>query len=186
MKFLYYVSWLPLALIDFLVALTAYPLAPIAVLFARDEHLPRWAWYLETHDEPLYGDSGHIERWFEFAQRHGDFGAYCQRVAWLWRNKAYNYSYWIAGRPMEGPFRMWGNPKVESGNPVNIPGYLFVTTDKAWCLFAFIPYLRIGKRQFYIRIYFGWKMKKLANYPDIHERAMLGNHFSPFRNIVIE
>lgn len=185
MKIFYYLSWIPLAIADFFVSLLAYPLAPVAVLFVKNNHLPDAFWFLETHDEPLLGDKGHIERWQPFVHKWGRFGIYCQRVAWLWRNKAYNFSYHVTGREMQGPCKVRGNPKVESGSPTLVPGYVLITTEKSWCFFAFIPWLKVGKRQFYVRAYLGWKMKKLGNHPLIKERAMIANHINPFRNIKI-
>lgn len=68
------------ALLCWLAMLAAYPLAPVAVAFATsDGTLPRWAWWLETHDNP--GWQGPLSEGYP-ATRWG-------LVRWLWRNKAY-------------------------------------------------------------------------------------------------
>lgn len=73
-------TFIPPALLCWLAMLAAYPLAPVAVAFATsDGALPRWAWWLETHDNP--GWQGPLSEGYP-ATRWG-------LVRWLWRNKAY-------------------------------------------------------------------------------------------------
>lgn len=181
-----YLSWFPLAVIDFLVALTAYPLAPIVALFAKDGRLPKLFWYLETYDNPVEGDGGHIRRWQTFADKYGVFGRYCQRTAWLWRNKAYNYSYHVSGRNISHPVKWYGTPNVERHDTYVVTGWLLLTTPEAWCVYAYIPWLKLFGRQFYWRIYLGWKFKGEAEKPGHTQRGMMALFISPFRNIKVE
>lgn len=186
MRVLWYLSWFPLAIVAVVVGLLAYPLVPIAVLLRKNEKLPWYFWWLETYDNPIYGEPSHIRRWQQFVSAHPLIGPYVQRVAWLWRNKAYNFDYWICGRDYGAPFRLWGNPHTESGYPSAVPGYVFITTPKTWCLFAFLPLLTIGSYRYYLRLYLGWKTKKLGTYPTANEHAMLASHINPFRRIKIK
>ncbi|QIW86187.1 hypothetical protein PKP2_135 [Klebsiella phage P-KP2] len=41
---------------------------------------------METFDNPIDGDGGHIRRWASIRYHLGDFGVYMQRVGWLWRS----------------------------------------------------------------------------------------------------
>lgn len=186
MRVLWYLSWIPLAIVAVVVGLLAYPLVPIAVLFRKKERLPWIFWWLETYDNPIYGEPSHIRRWQTFVAAHPLIGPYVQRVAWLWRNKAYNFDYWICGREFSGPFRLWGNPNVESGSPIVSEGYVFILTPKTWCLFAFLPLVKIGDYRYYLRLYLGWKTKTLGKHPDKEGRAMLASHVNPFRRIKIK
>lgn len=182
----WYLSWLPLAVIGTLGGILAYPLVPIAVLFRKGDHLPWCFRWLETFDNPIYGEPSHYRRWAAFVAKNPSIGEYVQIVAWLWRNKAYNLDYWLCGRQYSGPFKLRGDPFVESGSPVAHPGWVLITTATTWGFFAFIPHLKIGGYQYYFRIYLGWKTKKLGQYPETNERAMLGTHINPFRRIKLE
>lgn len=181
-----YLSWFPLAVIDFLVASTAYPLAPIAALFAKDGRLPKLFWYLETYDNPVEGDGGHVRRWQAFAEKYGAFGRYCQRTAWLWRNKAYNYSYYVSGRDISQPVKWHGIPGADGYVNKVIPGWLVLHTPEAWCIYTYLPWIRLFGRQFYLRIYLGWKFKGEAEKPGETRRGMMVVFVSPFRNRKIE
>lgn len=87
---------------------------------------------METFDNPIDGDGGHIRRWASIRYHLGDFGVYMQRVGWLWRNKAYNFAYHVLGREATSKFNWKGNPKTEGGpNPVN-HGYLLMWNESAW------------------------------------------------------
>src|SRR4051794_38118577 len=53
--------------------------------------LPDWLAWFDTFDDDL--DSG--------ARRDGKERSYWRRVAWLYRNSAYGFSYWVLGIPFD-------------------------------------------------------------------------------------
>lgn len=70
------------AILCLLAQVLAYPLAPLAAAFSTPlGRLPRWAWWLETHDG--LGWSGPLSEGYP-ATRWG-------LTRWLWRNKAYAF-----------------------------------------------------------------------------------------------
>jgi hypothetical protein len=79
--------------LGFVAELLAYPLVPIAVLFAdKDGRLPFIFRWLETFDA-LGWDGGWYEpAVFAVAQKHGKRAAL---IYWLWRNKAYTLRNWM-------------------------------------------------------------------------------------------
>lgn len=167
-----YFSWLPLALADLFVTTLAIFIVPFIVPFAKNEHLPKYFRWLETYDNPITGEPSHWERWKWVRNLLGDnLGLYFQTVGWLWRNKAYNYSYYISGREVYPEYKCYGNLHV--GNNKNATGFNLVLADNAWCLFAFLPFFKIGKFQIYWRIYLGWKIKSRSISKNKSGRAML-------------
>ena len=176
------VVWAALFIPELIFTLLAYPLAPFIVLATSKEgDSPQWCWPWLTYDNPIDGDGGHIRRWagiflaypklfkYEWVQR------YCQRVAWLWRNKAYNVAYYWFGAYVT-PTKYIGRIDVESGHPGR-PGYVFAISEEGyWTLFVWKPFTS----KFALRIYFGWKFKgRLANMQADH--CMQATHINPFR-----
>lgn len=177
-----YASWVLLAPLDLIVQAVAILLAPFAALYVdKDGHLLPIFWWMETYDNPLEGDSGHIERWTWFRENLGWFGLYLQHVAWMWRNKAYNWSYYAIGREAESEIHWRGNKDTSSDPEDNQTGYFLLWNDSCWGLFAFIPHIRIGNIQFYLRVYIGWKLKSEVDNPDKRDRVMCSTHVNPFR-----
>ena len=90
MYWLRYILSLPLFI---LVALSRYPLAPIAVAFFRDGYQLKSPFlWLQTDDNDLRGD----ERWL----RHKvNVTAYWAMVQWLWRNGGHHAAYNLFGCP---------------------------------------------------------------------------------------
>jgi hypothetical protein len=180
-KFLKYLSWIVLIPVDFISMVLAVIIAPFIVPFYSDKsgHLPKGFRWMETYDNPIDGDKGHIERWSKI-RKIPVIGKYLQRVAWLWRNKAYNFAYYKLGRDATSKFHYRGNPDIESGSSdPKHHGWLWMWNDEAWGLFAVIPWLKVGKITFYVRIYCGWKLKSELS-RDI-DRAMLAFHINPIR-----
>ena len=184
MRYLKYLSWILLAPLDPVMSVLCVILAPFVVPFYNEKtgHLPYIFRWMETYDNPIDGDKGHIERWEE-VRKIGSFGVYLQRVAWLWRNKAYNFSYHVLGREIASVTKWKGNIHVSSDVEDNQQGYLLMWNDNAWGLFAFVPSFRLFGKQFYWRIYVGWKLKSVV--PEdrafSRERVMLAFFISPFR-----
>lgn len=180
MKLLKYLSWVLLVPLDFISMVLAVILAPFVVPFHNDKtgKLPYGFDWMMTYDNPIDGDRGHVERWAKIRKLPG--GVYLQRVAWLWRNKAYNFAYHKLGRDCSSEFHYRGNPDVESGSPDKAHhGWLWMWNDDAWGVFASVPYLKVGGITFYLRVYCGWKLKSLLSRKI--PKAMLAFHINPFR-----
>ena len=80
------------AILCWLAMLAACPLVPIAVASTtHDGRLPRWAWWLETHDN--LGWAGPLSEGYP-ASKWG----LCR---WLWRNKAYTLRDQFRARPTD-------------------------------------------------------------------------------------
>ncbi len=65
MRYLKYASWIFLALLDPIAATLAVILAPFVVPFYGEKkgHLPFGFRWMETYDNPIDGDEGHVKRW---------------------------------------------------------------------------------------------------------------------------
>lgn len=151
--------------VDLITSLLAFPLAPVIALFADgkgdvmlSKHNPLRLWL--TPDNPIEGDRGHFERWARFVVKYPKFGLYVQRTFWLWRNKAYGWSWKLLNAQVrkDDDLHWCGNPKV-SDKPYN-PGVCAATTSfnpfKArWMVYAVFPMFS-GKC---FRLYIGWKLK---------------------------
>lgn len=186
-RILYYISWLPLAILDLFMSIIAYPLVPFVALFGiGKDDLPWYLSWFSTYDNGIDGDEGHHERWkswIEWTEKHHlkHFGIYVKRVAWMWRNKMYNFSYHVTGRFIDVPVKWKGNPDSINDNKGGT-GWLVLWNDNAWCVWGYQPWLRIGKYQFYLRLFLGWKFKSIVRQnPQIAQREMLAFFISPFR-----
>ncbi|QJI10784.1 hypothetical protein GuL6_079 [Buttiauxella phage vB_ButM_GuL6] len=183
MRFLKYASWILLVPVDIVTGVLAILLAPFVVPFYDEKkgHLPKGFRWMETYDNPIDGDGGHIKRW-EDIRKWGSVGVYAQRVAWLWRNKAYNFAYHILGRESISHTYWKGNKLVDSSSSdPKHHGFLVMWNESAWGVFGFVPWLRVHNIQFCLRVYIGWKLKSEVNNPDNKDRVMLAFHINPFR-----
>ncbi|EMB7054267.1 hypothetical protein VAG18_002961 [Escherichia coli] len=184
MKIFKYASWIVLAMLEPVAAIAAVILAPFAVLLYDEKkgHLPLIFQWMETYDNPIDGDKGHWKRW-ENIRKLGKVGVYLQRVAWLWRNKAYNFSYHVLGRDVNDVTMWKGNINVSSNSEDNQTGYLLMWNSNAWGLFAFVPSVKLFGKQFYWRIYVGWKLKSVVpkDRAFSRKRVMLAFFIHPFR-----
>lgn len=161
--------WLLLATLDLLVSLLALPLAPLIVMCTSSEGIAPWlAWPWLTHDNSIDGDAGHRRRW---AGRP----AWMRRIAWLWRNRGYNFSYHVCGVETNKPVRIVAGRKFWlDANP---KGWCIATCGSAWMLFAWFPYSAHRG----LRVYLGWKLRGKIDNPCINPRAMLVTHFNPLK-----
>lgn len=188
MKFLKYTSWFLLVPLDWITGILAILLTPFVVPFHSEKtgKLPFGFDWMMTFDNPIDGDSGHVKRWAPVIEKHGKLGRYCARVAWLWRNKAYNFAYKVLGREATSEFHWKGNKDAENtANPKN-HGTLWMWNDSCWGVFAFIPWLRIGQKQYCLRVYCGWKLKSEVSNPNRIDRAMLSFHINPLRYYIVK
>lgn len=165
--------WLLLAPLDLLVSLLAFPLAPFIVLCTGAGGIAMaWAWPWLTPDNPIDGDPGHWVRWSDNGTHWRRF---CRRVAWLWRNRGYGFSYRVCGRNISGPTHFWGNRRV-SDNPM-VAGWCWAYNSGAWELYGFIPWWPSTKRGLRVRL--GWKIPLSVDKPS--ERVMLVTHINPVK-----
>lgn len=177
MKYIKWLSWLPLVLISILTQALCYPLAPIAVLFANNGDLPNGFKWMETPDNPLLGDKSHKQRWknirYEYSWLDSD---YFQMVAWLWRNKANSFRYYQLGRVPEGKFEFEGNPSTQSDNVDGHYGYRLTTCDNMWSLFGAFRLPDVKGYRVLFRTYLGWKMRSFND--NSTQRTMLAFNVS--------
>lgn len=173
--------WAVLVPFNILITIIAYPLVPLIVLVTNTAgESPKWCWAWLTYDNSIDGDGGHLDRWRAYVEKYPVWGMYCRRVGWLWRNKGYNFAYYVCGAEANGDIFYSGNPRTESGKP-GVPGVLYAwTPDGYWQIFAFIPWTK--KRA--LRVYLGWKLKAKVDNPAEPLRAMMATHVNPFRNYI--
>lgn len=172
--------WLLLAPIDLAVSLLAFIVAPLIVLFtSRAGVAPVWAWPWLTHDNPIDGDDGHWERW---PDNGTSFRRYCRRVAWLWRNRGYNFSYYVCGALTPYP------AKVVSGSTFwtrrDGRGWCFATCGHAWMFFVWLPWGKPFGIRRGLRVYLGWKLRGKLDNPANTNRAMLVTHINPLKGVM--
>ena len=165
--------WFLLAPIDMLVSLIAYPLAPLIVLATnRNGDTPAWSWPWLTQDNPIDGDSGHLERWPDNGTAWRRF---CRRVAWMWRNRGYGFSYRVCGMATEAQIRIVAGRKFwRDATP---RGWCVATCGNAWMIFAWLPYSATRG----LRVYLGWKLRGKIDLPEESPRAMLVTHINPVK-----
>lgn len=165
--------WFLLAPLDMLVSLLAFPLAPFIVLCTSPVGIaPAWAWPWLTHDNPIDGDAGHRRRW---AGRP----SWMRRIAWLWRNRGYNFSYHVCGVATMAPIYVHGG-KAFWLEPTP-QGWCFATCGKAWMLFVWLPWGRLFGIKRGLRVYLGWKLRGEIDDPVNTDRAMLVTHINPVK-----
>lgn len=160
--------WILLSPLDMLVSMLAFPLAPFIVAFG----VPWWSWPWLTHDNTIDGDAGHFERWPDNGTA---WRRYCRRVAWLWRNRGYNFSYHVCGVDTSNPARIIaGRQFWRDASP---KGWCVATCGKAWMIFGWLPYSSTRG----LRVYLGWKLRGKIDKPHENPRAMLVTHVNPVK-----
>ena len=161
--------WLVFVVCEVVLSLLAYPLSPIisfcSLVFPETKY-PKlysfWFWIWLTHDNTMDGDEGHIKRW---PLCDNWIITFLRRTAWMWRNKAYNASYWWFGRVITGKLHQKGNHCV--GNRPLVRGWSFEYDDKGtWEFYVVQPVSFSKKKAFRIRL--GWKI------PDYHDKPIEG------------
>ena len=144
----------------------AFAIVPIAVAFCKkeDEHLPRWASWFDDPDYGINGDEGWKSEHFQGKER-----TYYARLRWLLRNRIGVFSVKFLGVKVidiePNSVITQGNPKVTSNGGI--------VSD--WCLvsckmkngkerFGYYRTIRYGGilKNFYCRIYLGWKLMDVA------------------------
>ena len=93
---------------------------------------------------------------------------YVCRLAWMYRNCAYGFSYYITGVTVDGS-------KVVEKKTYSQDGYMFKTAPNAWVL-------RYNKKSWgnhHWKIFLGWKMQSVE--PDETARCMLAFCINPWK-----
>lgn len=137
-------KWFLYLIPSLLVDLAAIVLAPFVVAIGR---VPQW---MMTSDNPIEGDAGHQARWAGKSK-------YRQKVAWLWRNKAYGFTKFNAKGIDVFAVEERGNPAV-SDKPYT-PGWCLRRVGPYWHLYAIVPYF--GR---FVRVNLGWKLWRGPNF----------------------
>jgi hypothetical protein len=150
--------WFLFLPLDTLAGLLAFPLAPIIALFAdgkgdvtlgKRNILRMWL----TPDNPIEGDRGHYARWADFVSRHPKTGLYVQRVAWMWRNKAYGWAWNVFHTPLKAGQKTWSYRNAD--DTVWLATTSLNPITARWMVYLYVP--SFGKK--YLRVYCGWKMQ---------------------------
>lgn len=151
------VKWFLYLPLDLLVNALAYPIAPILALFADGKGDVRLSqknilrlWL--TPDNPIEGNAAQYERWEKFVSKFPRFGMFCQRTAWLWRNKAYGWEQYVFSVEIEDVDYI-GNPLV--GDIPYVKGWCLAWAKGAWMVYVVLPTFKTKC----LRIYFGWKLR---------------------------
>lgn len=196
--------WLCCAILNILFSVFAFITNPIVILFA-DEHgnLPRWLRWWQTYDNCL--DVGwmvtgnHVPKIFRYDfNKHYVYHLedktdgrlipgyvdiidpnftvkeriqrYFCRLAWLIRNNAYGFSYEVLGVDFDPKYNI---VQTDTGSGVNREWKSYVLDKPGiWSWFLTKPWCKT----FYVRIYFGWKLKGLRGGQP--QRAMIACHFT--------
>jgi len=145
--------WLALAPLCVIAELLAVILAPFLALLVGDgDHLPRRLAWLDTPDNPTWGDAGHCKRWAGWPR-------YVQTVAWLLRNRAYGFKLGPLGCPVQPYFLVAGDLSIKNRNDAKA-GYLFLSGDlHHWYSKVIAP---IGFN-YCIQLAFGWQLDAPIN-----------------------
>ena len=155
----------------------AFIIVPIALLFCKkeDEHLPKWAAWFDDPDYGINGDEGWKTEHFPGKER-----TYYARLRWLLRNRIGVFSVKFLGVKIKdivpSSVITQGNPKVTSNGGI--------VSD--WCLvsckmkngkerFGYYRTIRYGGffRNFYCRIYLGWKLMDVAGMNEMNASKYL-------------
>jgi len=157
--------------LSLLADLIAYPAALIIAAWPEDD-LVRWSWFL-TPDNPATGDEAHEARWRGRPR-------YFQKVAWLWRNKAYGFSKTVLGARTNGPVTLWSSTDRPVGNKAGrVEGLEIRTTPEGYWQLYYIKRVPWGRSKC-LRVNLGWKIwnNELNAHPTF---GMLVFTVNPFR-----
>lgn len=171
--------------------LTAYIIAPVLPLFAKDysgnsdngniikiePRLPKYLSWFMTPDNSLWGDNG-------WQTIHCiNYKSYFGMVKWLWRNPAYGFEKFgplSAKVSSEHTIKYIGNKDIKD-RPKHISGYCLIFIGNYWNFHLITPKL-FG---YCAKLEFGWKLQTYAEYPNLLKTEPYAQYvFSPrFSNI---
>ena len=87
-----YIVYTFLAIIQLIIDIVSYPLAPLVALFCdKNGNLPSWLSLFQTYDNTCDGDDGYKEEHRFFPKNANGFQRWANRTGWLWRNPAYGF-----------------------------------------------------------------------------------------------
>lgn len=141
-------------LVEWIANIIAFPLVPVAVLFANKQgRLPLGLRWLETPDALGWG-AGTYEP--EIQKIYEKFGARMSMIIWLWRNRAYGLSAKWQATPNYDTMvlRSYGTPAVFKNAPA---WWLGTITDGNRWWFEFSFAVRFGNL-FALGTRTGWKL----------------------------
>lgn len=154
-----YLKWFLLLLVGVPFELFAKILSPLLACFVdEDGWLPDWLYWFQTPDNSCDGDRKHRLRW----PRDGFFWTWARRTAWLFRNSAYGFNYFVLGLLYQKGDLWWyeGDPKV--GDLTGVSGLCkwYLERDGkliGWQIY-FVKHYRIFGHWKCIRAGAGWKI----------------------------
>jgi hypothetical protein len=162
--------------------LTVFPVLPVLSFTTKNGNLPRWCYWLQTHDNPLdslwIGEEGaaHREndandyRWlYKYTNEQitqSFWLRFFARAFWLIRNPAYGVAN-VFGMEKEGLIEL----RHRKGERYEFWLYKTARGFYGFRLYALMPWL-FGRA---MRVYLGWK--PIGDEP----RMMLATHINPFR-----
>jgi hypothetical protein len=154
-----YVKWFFLLIIGIPFELFAKVLSPVLACFVQaNGWLPDWLWMFQTPDNTCDGDAGHRERW----PRDGVIWIWLRRTAWLFRNSAYGFNFYVLGvkyLPTDA-VTIEGDPGV--GDTSGISGLCKWRLERDGKLYAwqiyYVRHYRIFGRWKCVRFGAGWKL----------------------------
>jgi hypothetical protein len=87
-----YIVYILLAIVQLVISLVSYPLAPLIALFSdANGNLPYWLSAFQTYDNTLDGDDGYKQEHRFFPDNANALQVWANRTGWLWRNPAYGF-----------------------------------------------------------------------------------------------
>lgn len=154
-----YLKWVAYLLVSAPFELFAKLISPILAFFVKDDGwLPDWLWPFQTPDNSCDGDEGHRKRW----PKDGTFWTWMRRCAWLFRNSAYGFNYYVTGVRYEDGDLHWheGDPSV--GDTSGISGlcrwYLERDGELIGFQIYYVKHYRIFGTWKCVRFGMGWKL----------------------------
>jgi len=163
-----------------------------------EHHVPSWAeydfnkhyrYYSEWEAEKTIGEHrGYVELLdpnFTIKER---FQRYICRLAWLYRNCAYGFSYWVTGRVVDGDKLIDSFDEKRTGYRIAFRHYKYWFIHEPFVIYTMIrwnpkdiSWLKWTKidRRFFIKTFIGWKCQSTK--PGEKQRVMLAAFFWPFK-----
>jgi hypothetical protein len=176
--------WFILLPLNILLTLVNYPLALVLPAFrTQDDYLPRWLWWFQTPDNPLLGDESYQTKpgRAPFCGATTGWKAYCNRVAWLWRNPIYGFSWGVMAfdvRPGYVIKRLEGSKPIEGS--LKSDGFFLATLtnpDGSWCWQLYITHHWTETKC--TKLNFGWKIWMAGDVKEGMDRQICAFTFNP-------
>lgn len=129
-----FLKWIPLAILAWVMTLTAYLFAPLICLFIKDGKIVL-SWF-GTPDAPAIG----AEFW---KAQNPTYSDYKLSVTWMWRNPAQGFDQLVAAKVnRQTPCKAYGN--ISARDATGISGWFLITTD-GYFHFAYVLPIGFGR-----------------------------------------